>query len=144
MKPILKPIALLGILLLVCTTVNAQKKRLKRPSSTVGIYSVDTFVRESFDIYAKVYHYDQKSQSEQPLSDHDIDILENALTDVSRLTESAPNVLGDLDGQGALKQAKATLQINRAKKALRYSLETGTRLLKGRQENNDEDDDGSG
>lgn len=38
--------------------LEAQTKELERPKSRVGVYSVDTFVKESFDIYENVYKYD--------------------------------------------------------------------------------------
>ena len=130
---------------LVCTLLcmpfaEAQKKkRLKRPSSRVGIYSVDSFVQNSFDIYDKVYMYDGYAEQGKSLSDDDIDVLERALDDLSALSESAPDILSDLDGANALKKAKATLQINRAKKALSYSIKTAKRLL---SENKKDDESG--
>ena len=109
----------------------AQTKKIKRPKSRVGISSVDRFVRESFDLYDKVYKYDGYAQTGTPLEDEDIDVLEDALDDVNLLSESAPDILSDLDGQGVLKQGKATLQINRAKKVLAYSIKTAKELLLG-------------
>ncbi len=144
MKSILKPLVLLACIFLLGTQVTeAQKKKLKRPTSRVGISSVDTFVRESFDIYERVYRYDQNVRSGRDLTDEDIDLLENALTDISRLTESAPSIISDLDGQGALKQTKATLQINRSKKALKRSAEIINELLKKQKGDSDEDDTSS-
>ncbi len=107
----------------------SQTKKLKRPTSRVGVTSVDTFVRESFDLYDKVYMYDGYAQAGTPLSDDDIDVLEQALDDVTGLSDSAPNILADIDGIGVLKQSKATLQVNRAKKALKYSIKTSKELL---------------
>ncbi len=107
------------------------QKKLKRPSSRVGINNVDTFVQESFDLYDKVYMYDGYAKNNKPLEDNDLDVLEQAIEDVALLTESAPNVISSLEGQSALKKAKATLQINRAKKALKYSIKTAKDLLTG-------------
>ncbi|MEM6516665.1 MAG: OmpA family protein [Bacteroidota bacterium] len=118
----------------------AQTKKIKRPRNAVGISSVDTFVRESFDLYDKVYTYDGYAEAGTPLDDDDIDVLEDALTEVSALAETAPDIIGDLDGKGALKQAKATLQMNRAKKALKYSIKTIKDLLANKQ---DTDEDSS-
>ncbi|MBT8377166.1 MAG: OmpA family protein [Bacteroidia bacterium] len=119
----------------------SQTKRIKRPSSRVGIASVDQFVRESFDLYNKVYMYDGYAAAGKPLSDEDIDVLENALDDLAGLSESAPSVLSDLDGIGVLKQGKATLQINRSKKALNYSIKTAKELLLGQREREEDSDD---
>ena len=117
----------------IAPDLSAQTKKLKRPRNRVGISSVDRFVRESFDLYDKVYKYDGYAANGTPLEDEDIDILEDALDDVTGLSESAPDIIDDLDGTGALKQAKATLQINRAKKALKYSIKTAKELLLGQR-----------
>lgn len=131
-------------LLLTSSGLFAQKtKRIKRPSSRIGVYSADTFVRESFDIYDKTYRYDGYAEAGTPLSDNDIDVLENALTDAEYLLTSAPNVVGDLSSAGALKQAKGTLQLNRSKKALRYCIETIPKLLKGRKKDGETEDQDS-
>ncbi|GAB1857052.1 hypothetical protein MHTCC0001_18880 [Flavobacteriaceae bacterium MHTCC 0001] len=118
--------------------LTAQTKRIKRPKSHVGITSVDQFVQESFDIYDKVYKYDGYAQSGTPLDDDDIDVLEDALDDLEGLSSSAPDVLGDLDGANVLQQGKATLQINKAKKALKYSIKTSKELLSGQRKRDKE------
>jgi len=124
---------ILAVLVISLLPINsiAQTKKIKRPSSRVGINSVDRFVRESFELYDKVYMYDGYAAAGKPLSDDDIDVLENALDDLAGLSASAPDVISDTQGTGALKQAKATLQINRSKKALKYSIKTGKALLAG-------------
>jgi len=106
-----------------------RSKKLKRPTSRVGIASVDSFVGESFDLYDKVYMYDGYAAAGTPLEDEDLDVLEAALEDVTNLSASAPDILSDLNGVSVLKQSKATLQINRAKKALKYSIKTSKNLL---------------
>jgi outer membrane protein OmpA-like peptidoglycan-associated protein len=119
----------------------AQTKKIKRPKGRVGVASVDTFVQESFDLYDKVYKYDGYAASGTPLDDEDIDVLEEALVEMTALSESAPNIISDLDGVGILKQGKATLQVNKAKKALAYSIKTAKELLLGQRESNEEDED---
>ena len=131
------------ILLFLSPTLEAQTKKIKRPKSRVGISSVDSFVQESFDLYDKVYKYDGYAASGTPLDDEDIDVLEEALQEVTILSESAPDILNDLDGVGILKQGKATLQINKAKKALKYSIKTAKELLLGQRERNDEQEEES-
>ncbi|WJJ96295.1 OmpA family protein [Algibacter luteus] len=120
--------------------IDAQTKKLKRPGSKVGIYSVDKFVSESFDIYDKVYKYDGYAEAGTPLDDEDIDVLEDALDDLEGLSDSAPDILSDVDGTSVLKQAKATLQINKAKKALNYSIKTAKELLLGQRERDTEEE----
>ncbi len=129
------------LVVFVIPVVEAQTKRLKRPKSRVGISSVDRFVRESFDLYDKVYKYDGYAASGKALEDEDIDVLEDALDDLALLSESAPDILNDLDGAGIFKQSKATLQINKAKKALTYSIKTAKELLLGQRERDKKGDD---
>lgn len=126
-------ITLLAILFIA--PVYSQTKKIKRPKSRVDISSVDSFVSESFNLYDKVYMYDGYAASGKPLEDEDIDVLEEALENVSALSADAPDILSDLDGEGALKQAKAVLQINRAKKALNYSIQISKELLLGSRQN---------
>lgn len=131
----------LGVILLFSAQTYSQTKRIKRPKSPVGISSVDRFVTESFDIYDKVYKYDGYAQAGTPLDDNDIDVLEDALTDLDGLSASAPNILNDIDGASVLKQGKATLQINKAKKALKYSVKTAKELLSGQRKRNPNDNE---
>lgn len=141
MKPFLSKTAVLTFCSVFLFTVDniAQTKKLKRPSSTVGISSVDNFVHESFNIYDKVYMYDGYAASGKSLDDSDIDVLEQAIDNVTGLLDSAPNILSDLEGKSVLKQSKATLQINRSKKALKYSLKTAKELLGGKRKKDKED-----
>lgn len=135
-------ISLFGIaFLFLLSNSFAQTKQLKRPKSKVGVSSVDNFVTQSFDIYDKVYKYDGYAEAGTPLDDEDIDVLEDALDDLQGLSDSAPDILGDIDGLSVLKQAKATLQINKAKKALKYSIKTAKELLLGQRERDKKDDD---
>lgn len=129
------------VILIISPTLNAQTKKIKRPKNRVGVTSVDNFVQESFDLYDKVYKYDGYAASGQSLDDDDIDVLEEALDEMSSLSESAPDILNDLDGVGVLKQGKATLQMNKAKKALKYSIKTAKELLLGQRERKTEDED---
>lgn len=124
----------------ILPNIEAQTKQIKRPKSKVGVYSVDTFVSESFDIYDKVYKYDGYAKAGTPLDDEDIDVLEDALDDLGGLSDSAPDILGDIDGLSVLKQGKATLQMNKAKKALKYSIKTAKELLLGQRERDKEEE----
>ena len=129
------------LVLFIAPSLEAQTKRIKRPKSRVGVASVDRFVQESFDLYDKVYKYDGYAAAGTPLEDEDIDVLEEALEEMSALSESAPDIINDLDGVGVLKQGKATLQINKAKRALKYSIKTAKELLLGQRKRDTKEDD---
>ncbi len=140
-----RSIILFGVLFLfLVPNFEAQSKRLKRPNSRVGVSSVDRFVQESFDIYDKVYKYDGYAEAGTPLEDEDIDVLEDALDDLQGLSDSAPDILSDLDGISVLKQGKATLQMNKAKKALKYSIKTAKELLLGQRERDKKEEESDG
>ena len=129
------------LLLFFSSAIDAQTKRLKRPNSRVGAINIDRFVRESFDLYDKVYMYDGYAAAGKPLDDNDIDVLEDALTDLDIVLETAPSIASDISGLSALKKAKATLQVNRAKKALNYSIKTAKELLSGQRKRDDTETD---
>jgi outer membrane protein OmpA-like peptidoglycan-associated protein len=116
------------------TTLEAQTKKLKRPKSRIGAASVDAFVSESFDIYDKVYKYDGYAEAGTPLDDHDIDVLEDAISDLEGLSASIPDILDDISRLSVLRQGKATLQMNKAQKALKYSIKTTKKLLSEQKE----------
>tara|TARA_R110002073_G_scaffold139232_3_gene289459 strand:- start:12476 stop:13969 length:1494 start_codon:yes stop_codon:yes gene_type:complete len=119
------------MLLFISSTMLAQTKRLKRPNSAVGIFKVDDFVSRSFNIYDRVYQYDGYAKQGKALEDDDYEAMIDVVDEVSNLTAVAPDVLSSLEGQSVLKKGKATLQINRAKKALAYSLKMAKKLIAG-------------
>lgn len=130
-------------LLLIGYFGQAQKKKLKRPSSRVGISSVDTFVRESFDLYDQVYIYDGYAKQNKPLEDDDYETLLETVENAQGILTTAPNAITDLDGKGIIKQSKGTLQINRAKKALKYSIKTAKKLLSKKEKKTNSNDKNS-
>ncbi|MCF7567719.1 hypothetical protein L3X37_04985 [Sabulilitoribacter arenilitoris] len=64
----------MAILFFISNTFS-QTKQLKRLKSKVGISSVDNFVTQSFDLYYKVYKYDDYAADCKTLYDDAIDIL---------------------------------------------------------------------
>lgn len=124
----------------IIPNLEAQTKQLKRPKSRVGVSSVDQFVSESFNIYDKVYKYDGYVKTGKSLEDEDIDTLEDSLDDLEGLSASALDILDDLDGLSVLKQAKATLRMNKAKKALKYSIKTSKELLLGQRQREEKEE----
>ena len=130
--------SLIVFILVPVGTLEAQTKRIKRPSSRVGIASVDRFVSESFNLYNKVYRYDGYHEQGKALEDDDYEILIDAVEDGEAVLTTAPSAVSDLDGAGVLKQGKGTLQMNRAKKALAYSIKTAKKLLTERPKQQDD------
>ena len=56
------------LFLLLAPTLQAQTKRIKRPHGSIGVSSADRFVRESFDLYDKVYRYESYAENGTPLN----------------------------------------------------------------------------
>jgi outer membrane protein OmpA-like peptidoglycan-associated protein len=136
-----KVVLLLVLSVLTIQSIDAQTKRIKRPSSRVGSTNIDKFVRESFDLYDKVYTYDGYAEAGKPLDDSDIDVLEDALDDLIIINESAPNILSEVDKLSMLKKGKATLQLNKTQKALKYSIKTAKKLLANNKRSEDGESD---
>ncbi|WP_405413040.1 OmpA family protein [Maribacter sp. Asnod1-A12] len=130
-------VILFGVLLITQFSF-AQEKRLKRPSGRVGIPNVDSFVNESFDLYDKVYAYDNYAQEDQPLDEDDYEVLIDTVEDSENVLTTAPDAISDIKGANILKQGKATLQMNRAKKALKYSVKTAKKILSEKKKNDKE------
>ncbi|MFD1094124.1 hypothetical protein [Salegentibacter chungangensis] len=105
--------------------------RLKRPKKRVGVASVDSIVTKSFDMYDDVYTYKQKVDAGHELDSTETDVLEYILEESEDLSEYALDAASELDGISVLKQGKAVLQLNRAKKALQYCAVTCKELMVG-------------
>ena len=67
------------VTLLLISVSHAQSKKLKRPKNTIGVSSVDSSVKESFDIYEKVYKYHGYAKAGTPLEDEDFDVLKSII-----------------------------------------------------------------
>jgi hypothetical protein len=99
----------------------SQEKRIKPPRKKSRIIKVDSFVIKTFDLYNKVFIYDSLTQAggEIPAKLED-ELMERAEMDVDYLLDLAPEALDDISDASVLKQAKATVNLNKAKKALNY------------------------
>lgn len=106
--------------LLISLKVNSQT-RIKLPKRSSKIQSTDLFVKNTFNLYNKVFVYDSltKAGVEVP-SDLEEELLESAKRDIDSLWEVVPDIIDDISDASFMKQAKATLNLNKAKKALKY------------------------
>ena len=100
---------------------SAQSKRIKSPKRNSKIASTDKFVENTFNLYNKVFVYDSLTQAgvEVPAELED-EILENAVKNIDSLWGVVPDIIDDISDASFMKQAKATLNLNKAKKALKY------------------------
>lgn len=122
----------------------SQKKRLKPPKRDSKIESVDQFVNNSFELYHKVFVYDSLTQAgiEVPSEIEDA-LIERAEKDVDSLWQILPTIMDDMTSgdENIMKKGKATLNLNKSKKALKYCLQIIKVYFMGTDDEEDEDDD---
>lgn len=131
----------------LCLSILHGQKRLTPPKAKSNIESVDKFVAAAFEIYNTTYdfHYgvidEGNLNDERPIDEDEDgmetegeleeegDIQESSPKDefkileenINVLVENVPNILEEIDNHSVAKQLKATLSVNRAIKALKYS-----------------------
>ncbi|RKE94950.1 hypothetical protein [Ichthyenterobacterium magnum] len=130
------------ILFLIPQNGFSQKKRLKPPKRVSKIESVDQFVSHSFELYHKVFVYDSltKAGVEVP-AEIENQLLERAEQDIDSLWQVLPTILDDMTSGDAniMIKGKATINLNKSKRALKYCMKTMKVYFIGTNE--DEDDD---
>ncbi|QRM89961.1 hypothetical protein FG167_12215 [Lacinutrix sp. WUR7] len=101
----------------------SQEKRVKPPKRESKISSVDHFVDKTFNLYHKVFVYDSLTQAgvEIPTEIED-ELMEHAEKDIDSLWDIFPEVFDDMANGNAnlMKKGKATANLNKSKKVLRY------------------------
>tara|TARA_R110002049_G_scaffold246326_6_gene420375 strand:- start:987 stop:1424 length:438 start_codon:yes stop_codon:yes gene_type:complete len=118
----------------------SQETRIKPPKRKSKITSVDKFVKHSFELYHKVFVYDSLTRAgvEVPAEIED-ELVENAERDVDSLWQEMPDIVDDISDAPFMRQAKATLNLNKSKKALRFCMVSVKAYFIGTED--DEDDD---
>lgn len=143
--PITKKVFLLLMLVLFIAApsrVISQSKRIKPPKRLSKIKSADQFIKNAFKLYDKIYVYDS-------LTIVGVDIpseLEDELTlraeqDLDSLWQLAPDIIDDIGDASFMKQARATMNLNKAKKALKYCGLTIKNYFLGEEEEEEEDEE---
>jgi len=116
------------------------QERIDPPKKASKIESADQFVDNTFNLYHKIFVYDSLSLKgvEIPPELED-ELVARAQHDVDSLWQVLPDVFDDLSsGRGNLmRKGKATLNLNKAKKALRYCLTTMKIYFVGTEEEED-------
>ena len=101
----------------------SQNKRQLKPRRYSKIESADTFVNITYKLYNKVYVYDSLSTVgvEIPV-DLENELVESAEKDLDSLWEVLPDVIDDIANSNAsfINKGRATLNLNKSKKALKY------------------------
>ena len=119
----------------------SQKKRLKPPKRASKIGSVDQFVNNSFELYHKVFVYDSltKAGVELPV-DIENELLERAEQDIDSLWQILPTIMDDMTSgdENIMIKGKATLNLNKSKKALKFCIKMMKVYFVGSDEEEDD------
>ena len=134
----IKNIVLFIMVGLSTISVSAQERKLKTPKK-VNAKSVDDFVMFSFELYGKMYTLDSINVTGGQLPEEIEDaILESLEYNVDSLIETIPDIIDDIDDLNWIKKAKATLNLNKARKALTYTAKSIKIYLLGSKEEEEE------
>ncbi|WP_047547489.1 hypothetical protein [Psychroserpens sp. Hel_I_66] len=121
----------------------SQPKRQKPPKRASKIKSVDQFVDNTFDLYHKVFVYDSLTQAgvEVPSEIEDA-LVERAERDLDSLWQVLPTIVDDMTSgnENIMRKGKATINLNKSKKALKYCIKTVKAYFVGTDEEDEEDD----
>lgn len=132
---------ILVILFLMPIAGWSQPKRINPPKRTSKITSVDQFVKKSFSLYHKVFVYDSLTQigAEIPIEVEEA-LVERIEQDLDSLWQIFPTVFDDMSsGKGRiLTKAKAAVNLNKSKKALKYCMKTAKAYVLGSEEDEDQ------
>lgn len=122
---------------------HAQEKRIKPPKKDCKIESVDGFVNFSFELYNKVFVYDSLARAGVELTGEQEDLVfASVQRDADSLYQIFPTVLDDMTskkGVSIIKKAKGTLNLNKAKRAIKYTAKTIKNYVSGEEEVTEED-----
>lgn len=123
----LKQLVITGILaiFMLPLTCWSQSNRIKPPKRVSKVESADIFVNKSFELYDKVFVYDSLTVAGVDIPvDLEDELFNSAKLDFDQLVEVSPEVVDDISNASFLKQAKAVLNLEKAKKALVFCGET--------------------
>ncbi|MEP5338372.1 MAG: hypothetical protein ABJL44_10610 [Algibacter sp.] len=114
-------IIVFSALFLIPLLGTSQPSRIKVPKRMSKITTTDKFVSKTFELYNKVFIYDSLTIAGVEIpGELEDELMESAVRDIDSLWEVVPDIIDDISDASFMKQAKATLNLNKAKKALKY------------------------
>lgn len=110
----------------------SQTNRIKPPKRESKVKGVDLFVGKSFEIYDKVFVYDSLVQNgiDIPIELED-ELIERTERDIDSLWQFGPDLWDDIADAPILRKAKATINLKKATKALKFCLKTAKAYVLG-------------
>ncbi len=141
LKSVSKTFIITGICLLLLPNMTfTQTKRKNPPKRNSNIESVDAFVDNTFELYHKVFVYDSLTQANVEIpAELEDELIQSAERDIDSLMNVLPDVIEDMTNSDATfgRKAKATLNLNKAKKALKFCIKTAKVYFVGIKEDED-------
>lgn len=125
------------ILLLLPISGLSQNKRHSKPKRHSKIESADVFVDITYRLYNKVYVHDSLTHVGVEIpADLESELIESAQGDVDSLWQVIPDVIDDIANSDAsiLHKSRATLNLNKSKKALKYCAIYVKQMVLGKKE----------
>lgn len=114
-------IKVLSLFVLLSWSLGAySQKKLLRPNETVGIANIDTIVERSFEMYDKIYEFETKRKRDLALKKDHILWIEKLLTTSDSIFFQATEAKKDFKDKSVLLRLKATIHLQRAKRAIAY------------------------
>ncbi len=120
------------LLLLVSLSLSAElisQIELKRPSKAVGINIIDSIVERSFNIYEQLFDYHLCFNDGKILGEEDLFQVQYILKESDKIIKDAQFAKAILKKEKLFTRTKATIQLQRAKRAIYYCRDTGEDLL---------------
>ena len=97
------------------------QKRIKPPKKESKIDRVDLFVNKTFEVYNTVFTFDSLTSKGIEIHDKYEDaFIEKTQKDAELLYELIPEMVEEASEASVLKQAKATANLNKARKAMTF------------------------
>jgi predicted nucleic acid-binding Zn finger protein len=99
------------------------QKRLQPPKKSTKVESVDTFVTSAFTIYNTTFdfHYGATQEVEDTDATKEKDQLEMLEEQINNMIDSVPDIVDEIEKQSVATKLRATLNLNKAVKALKQS-----------------------
>ncbi|PTX41729.1 hypothetical protein C8P64_3229 [Christiangramia gaetbulicola] len=120
------------LLLLFTLSLSAElisQIKLKRPTDAVGIKIVDSVVERSFNIYEQLFDYHLRINEGEILGAEDMSQVEYILKESDKIIKDAHAAKEILKKEKFFTRAKATIHLERAKRAVYYCRDTSEDLL---------------
>ncbi len=114
------------------TEINSQKK-LSRPDEGIGIESIDSVVSRSFNLYDLLLEYEDLACEDRLLSKEEIIQIEKIFNQSDTIYKQALEAEADFKNENLITRLKATVHLERAKRAISYCRLSSEEILKKQQ-----------